>query len=79
MAVCEAIEWATDVRPSIKWPNDIVCRGRKLCGILTEAVTDPSTGALCAIVGIGINLYQTDEDFGPELADKAVSLASLLP
>ena len=79
VAVCEAIEWATDIRPSIKWPNDIVCRGRKLCGILTEAVTDPASGALCAIVGIGINLYQTDEDFGPELADKAVSLASLSP
>ena len=79
VAVCEAVEWCTDVRPSIKWPNDVVCGGRKLCGILTEAMPDPSDGSLCAIVGIGINLYQTDADFGPELSKVAVSLASLSP
>ncbi len=79
VAVCEAVEWCTDIRPSIKWPNDIVCGGRKLCGILTEAMPDPSDGSVCVIVGIGINLYQTDEDFGPELSKIAVSLASLSP
>ncbi|MCQ2452930.1 MAG: biotin--[acetyl-CoA-carboxylase] ligase [Oscillospiraceae bacterium] len=77
VAVCEAIEWGTDIRPAIKWPNDLVCDGRKLCGILTEAMPDPNTGELCVIVGIGINLYQTEEDFGPELAPIAVSLAGL--
>jgi len=77
VAVCEAIEWGTDVRPSIKWPNDIVCGGRKLCGILTEAMPDPNTGKLCVILGIGINLCQTDEDFGPELSKVAVSLATV--
>ena len=79
VAVCEALEWAADVRPAIKWPNDIVCDGRKLCGILTEAMPDPVSGRLCVIVGIGLNLYQTDEDFGPELAPLAVSLASVSP
>ena len=71
VAVRDAIEKACGVSPAIKWPNDLVVGGKKLCGILTELVTLQETGV---ILGIGVNLSQTDEDFGSELAPIAVSL-----
>ena len=36
VAVCNAVERVCGVRPGIKWPNDVILDGRKLCGILTE-------------------------------------------
>jgi BirA family biotin operon repressor/biotin-[acetyl-CoA-carboxylase] ligase len=54
VAACEAME-ELGLRTEIKWPNDLVVRGRKLGGILVEASSD---GARLdsAIVGVGINL-----------------------
>lgn len=43
-----------DVR--IKWPNDVILKGKKVCGILTE-------NQRCTVVGLGLNLTQTQEDF----------------
>ena len=74
VAVRNAIEETCSVTAGIKWPNDLVVNGKKLCGILTELVTSPKPSA---ILGIGINLTQTVEDFGPELAPIAVSLAQI--
>ena len=57
----------------IKWVNDIYLSGKKVCGILTEAVTDPSSGRVSSmLVGIGINV--SPAAFPPELADIATSL-----
>ncbi len=76
VAVCDALEQITGVRPGIKWTNDIIMQHRKVCGILTEMGLEAESGQLqYVIVGIGINVSQTEEDFGPELAEKAVSLA----
>lgn len=69
VAVCDAVERTCGVRPGLKWPNDPVLGGRKLSGILTEL-----TGALELIVGIGINVSQTETDFSPEVAAVATSL-----
>ena len=44
VAVCEAVERVCGIRPGLKWPNDPVLGNRKLCGILTELVTDPERG-----------------------------------
>ena len=56
VAVCRAIRKVCGAYPQIKWVNDIYLNGKKVCGILTEAVTDPDTGLPQAIVaGIGIN------------------------
>ena len=66
VAVVRAIEKLTDMRPQIKWVNDIFINGKKVCGILTEAVTDFESGTdLSVIVGIGINV--TTESFPPEV------------
>ena len=54
----------------IKWPNDVVINGRKVCGILTELVSSGDKGSV--IVGIGINA--SISEFPDELRDKATSL-----
>ena len=58
VSVCEAIESISKKAPKIKWVNDIFLDGKKVCGILTEAVTDFESGGLDWIVlGIGINVH----------------------
>ena len=75
VAVCRAVEAVCDVRPQIKWPNDVLVDGKKLCGILTEMGVEGETGALnYVVVGMGTNVSQTAEDFGPELSEIATSL-----
>lgn len=54
MAVEEAIRMVCGLDCGIKWPNDLVTDGRKLCGILTEMSTDVDT-IQYVVVGIGIN------------------------
>lgn len=71
VAVVRAIEALTDKKPLIKWVNDVYIGSKKVCGILTEAVTGLKTHI---IVGIGINL--TTREFPSELSKKAVSLMS---
>ena len=56
VAVCKAIEKICGQNPQIKWVNDIYLNGKKVCGILAEAVSDHKTGQITHIVlGIGIN------------------------
>ncbi|MCM1568765.1 MAG: biotin--[acetyl-CoA-carboxylase] ligase [Roseburia sp.] len=65
------------LRPGIKWPNDIVLDGRKVCGILTEMSLEPEqNGIQYVIIGAGINVGK--QEFPKELLDKAVSLEELL-
>ena len=79
VAVCDAVEGVCGIRPGIKWPNDVILAGRKLCGILTELELEGETAALRYVVlGIGVNLAQTEADFGPEVAPVAISLAQAL-
>lgn len=73
VAVVRAIEEVTDLKPEIKWPNDILIDGRKCTGILTELQSD-ADGIQALIIGIGLNANQDAEDFAPELSDIATSL-----
>ena len=50
VAVCRAVEDLTDKKPGIKWVNDVYLDGRKICGILTEAVTDFETQTVTSVV-----------------------------
>lgn len=73
VAVVKAAETHTDARPLIKWVNDVYLDGRKICGILTEGVTDLETSRVSHIViGIGINCGK--EEFPEEIRDVATSL-----
>lgn len=57
VAVCRAIETLTDKKPKIKWVNDVYLDNKKICGILTEAITNFEEGIVdSVIVGIGINI-----------------------
>lgn len=79
VAVCDAVEAVCALRPGIKWTNDIVLRGRKLCGILTELGMEGETARPEYVaVGVGVNVSQTEADFGPEVAPLAISLAQAL-
>ncbi len=79
VAVCDGIEAAAGVRPGIKWTNDIVLGGKKLCGILTEMAVEGETGALqYVITGIGVNANHAPEDFSPEVRPMAESLMQYL-
>ncbi|MGN0978213.1 MAG: biotin--[acetyl-CoA-carboxylase] ligase [Faecousia sp.] len=74
-AMCDAVEASAGFRPGIKWTNDLVSGGRKLCGILTELGFRPNGELDYAIIGIGVNCCQRKEDFPLELRDMAGSLA----
>ena len=73
VAVCRAIEQTCGAMCGIKWCNDVVLNGKKLCGILTESSLRPDGGAEWLVVGIGVNVAQTA--FPPDIADMAASLA----
>ncbi|HET7522338.1 MAG TPA: biotin--[acetyl-CoA-carboxylase] ligase [Bacillales bacterium] len=57
----------------IKWPNDILCGGKKLVGILTELQADPDQ-VHSVIVGMGMNVNTKKTDFPEELRDTATSV-----
>ena len=79
VAVCGAVEEVCGLSPGLKWPNDPVLNGRKLCGILTELSLEAETGSLqYLVVGIGVNVLHTPEDFSPEVAAVATSVAAEL-
>lgn len=67
VAVCNAAERCTNAIPEIKWVNDVLVDGRKVCGILTEGAASPRGGLDWAVLGIGINLTCPDGGFPPEL------------
>lgn len=80
VSVCEAIELVSSKPPKIKWVNDIYLNNKKICGILTEAVTDFESGNIQWIVlGIGINFKAPPNDFPENLKQVAGSLYEETP
>lgn len=80
VAVCRGLTKVLPVEPQIKWVNDIYLNGKKVCGILTEAISNFEMGKIDAvIVGIGIN-YRTEE-FPEDIKDRAgaVETTSAIP
>lgn len=75
VALARGLTDATGLRPDIKWPNDLLCDGRKLAGILAEA---SASGAKldAVILGIGINLHPVA--YPPDIAARATSLEAEL-
>ncbi len=72
LAVARAVEEISGLdNARIKWPNDIVIGGRKVCGILTEMHMDGNR-IESVVIGVGINVG--GREFAPELAQTATSL-----
>ena len=75
VAVCRAVQMLCGLELAIKWVNDLYYKGKKVCGILTEAGTDLESGQLeWLVVGIGLNLITSPADWPEELARTAGSL-----
>lgn len=72
MAVRKSVSNVTGLECLIKWPNDIVVNGKKICGILTEMSTEEDS-IRYVVVGIGINA--NTPDFPEEIRATATSLA----
>lgn len=78
VATAEAVEEVCGVSCGIKWVNDLVYGGKKLCGILTELSLEAETGSVQSVVmGIGINVNGGAEDFPDEIAEIATSLCQI--
>ncbi len=74
VAVCRGLEKVLGISAQIKWVNDVYVDERKVCGILTEAISDSELGKIdSVIVGIGIN-YRTEE-FPEEIRERAGAVA----
>jgi len=65
------------LEPVIKLPNDVQLFGRKVAGVLVEMRAQEKAPHL-AVVGIGINVNQSRDDFPVELQDRAISVAMAL-
>ena len=74
MAAFHALEKAGVRDLRVKWPNDVLAGGRKICGVLVEPRID-SGRVEFAVVGIGINVAQAAEDFPDGLRETATSCA----
>ncbi len=73
LAICRAIERLSPaIHPRIKWPNDIYCGHKKICGILLEAMHGDRTGI---VAGFGLNVNTMPADFPPDIRQIATSLA----
>lgn len=73
VAVAEAVDaFVSPYQSAIEWPNDVLLEGRKTCGILLESSLTPPHDETVVVLGVGLNVNQTD--FPEALADTATSL-----
>ncbi len=72
VAIADVLETA-GLSVGLKWPNDLIVEDRKVGGILTELAIDD--GQATVILGLGLNVNATVEDFPPELHAKATSMS----
>jgi len=73
VAAARAIEDITGLSPEIKWPNDILIKGKKVVGILTELQAEADKIS-SLIIGVGINANHEKPDFPEAVKDTATSL-----
>lgn len=71
MAVAKGIQKIADIPVQIKWPNDIVIHGKKVCGILTE-MSAQMDYVNYIVIGVGINVH--NDEFPEEIKDVATSI-----
>ena len=73
VAVADALLSQIELELKIKWPNDILVKGKKLAGILTEISTEMDA-VNYILVGLGLNVNIAPESFPEEIREKATSL-----
>lgn len=73
VAVCEAIEGYCGIEARIKWVNDIIAGGRKVCGILAESASSGDHMDYAAL-GIGVNVLMPEGGYPEDIKNKAGAL-----
>jgi BirA family biotin operon repressor/biotin-[acetyl-CoA-carboxylase] ligase len=73
VATARAIEATTSLRPSIKWPNDLLLDGKKVAGLLNEMSAETEKVNFI-VLGIGVNINMSLEQFPDDLRHPATSL-----
>ncbi len=73
VSVAETLKKLYKVKSAIKWPNDVLINGKKVAGVLTELAAELDR-VRHVVAGIGININMTEDDFPPELRDRATSV-----
>jgi len=74
LAAAQAIREIAGLEPRLKWPNDVMIRGRKVCGILVES--SPSrNGAPRLVIGVGVNCQGNLEGLPPDLRGRVTALS----
>lgn len=73
-SVAEAIEATTGLCTQVKWPNDLLCRDRKLCGILVRVTPEQDGQSQTVVLGIGLNVNIPTESLPPGATGLLVEL-----
>lgn len=73
VAVARTIKLATNLTATLKWPNDVLINGNKVCGILTEISAEPDM-INYVVIGLGINANITADKFPKDIRDLVTSL-----
>ncbi|MFC1513876.1 biotin--[acetyl-CoA-carboxylase] ligase [candidate division KSB1 bacterium] len=72
LAVSSAVETFSGLKIDFKWPNDILCGGKKICGILSEVISEDSGNIV--LVGAGLNVDIELKELADDIKDKATSI-----
>ncbi|MCX5817069.1 MAG: biotin--[acetyl-CoA-carboxylase] ligase [Proteobacteria bacterium] len=73
LAVYDTIERVTGIAPTLKWPNDVLIHGKKVCGTLLEISTEADMVRFI-VVGIGFNINMKEKEIDEMIRNKATSL-----
>ena len=74
LAVYDTIEALTGIKPTLKWPNDVLMNGKKVCGTLLELSTEADMVQFI-VIGIGLNVNMDEDEIDEEIKGKASSLS----
>jgi len=73
VALTDAVQSVLGIRPQLKWVNDLIYKGRKAGGILTEGLFSGSR-PVCAVIGVGVNLWLPESGFPREISENISTL-----
>ena len=73
VSIVEAIKSSASIQTGLKWPNDIMLNEKKMGGILVESKSDQN--GLGVVVGVGLNINESEQDIPDSLSKQATSLA----
>lgn len=76
VSVLQSIKQITGQQADVKWVNDVYLNGKKIAGILAEAVVDKDGKPAAVILGVGINIVSPISDFPQDIQNKAGALIS---